>query len=408
VLAEPACEGVTVLDFKQARLVHNDLGGLKGSGQPTMEFDSIGHSADGSPIKLIVTNITEYTPPPGLDNGPGSRPLAALRVAAGTGACWSFNFVDSTTRAAVKLDNVVMSFVDLDRPAGGTGESCSEVLTACNMDGYFTSPDTEIQQSAMSSCVDFTPRSSVTGGAVDSPEDPHSLTPEQASHAVVLQHRNTSEFEACFETAGSCTNPGDILIGGLSSIDGCTEWERGGAGGAAGAYFTQACAGTCELNGQQETCVELVRQVQARGVDGRSDSMPADTDSMPIGRVACAAAWALVLDDCPSCSACTRASACARSSSLGPAGGGVGFEELPATAPVLDVGRAAPRWHGPFPATILAMLCASLASAVVLSGHRCGLHVVPPRGYRQSLVEEAGGAMPAAGVSEQQQRHPPY
>jgi len=184
-------------------------------------------------------------------------------------------------------------------------------------------------------------------------------------------------------SGGTATSSSGSSFGGGAASSGgstATASNGGGAGGAAGTgpgaasnggagagTAPAACGSTCTYEGRTSTCQDLVRGVQRGEAGGESDSMQA-------GRVACANAWAVVVDECKECRDCGRDYACQGLFE-------VGAEVLP---------RAAPQSR----ATTFAVagLAACLAAAAAVLGLARGQRLAPAA--TAEGLEEAGPAQP--------------
>jgi len=99
-----------------------------------------------------------------------------------------FSWVDAETGASVTLEQVSISFYDVDE--GKKGKSRT-TLTACGADNAILTTNTELTLSTVPGC--YAVSSSTHGTAADNPTSPSTLTPRQAARSVTFPFSNVDK-----------------------------------------------------------------------------------------------------------------------------------------------------------------------------------------------------------------------
>jgi len=401
------CQGITATNFEGSGFRYtNNLGTGRG-----LTYYNVMRLQDGTPINLKVTNSTPYYPP--TNNQPATGIVGqnvgqiglGLNPSRPDGECFRFEYVNANTGEPVQIGPTILTFLDADNVYDG----CREAYRVCDSDAQIlTSPNSGLTKTTVNDgCRDiFSSRTEVSN-----PTNTHSLTTDQteAGFGVRFQH----EFTMCMRLDGENCDRVDrqFNFGGLSNIDNCRQYGStsgttgGGTGGSTSGTSSSgssygggalsgggstangggsgpgaasnggvgagsapaACGSTCTYAGRTSTCQDLVRSVQRDGVGGSSDSMKA-------GPVACANAWAVVVDACNACRDCGRDDACYGMFEVGPE---VWPQETPRSRAVTFTAAG---------------LAACLAAAAAVLGLARGPRPLPAA--TAEGLEEAGPAQP--------------
>ena len=229
----PPCVSVARLDFEQATLDQQNLGGLgpnlgdepvlRYGGLGTVQDQGIGSDQSWRPIDLVMRNTTLYSPfLDGQLSGVNGK-FGRINMALGTTTTFEFCFVESGTNTQVIVPNVDISVYDFDSGQDGAvkeyltisgfdsyevpgeGTPCAlkvaeaSAATHCPADDlpdvYSTFPCTEIAtSSAGDGSVTFT--STQVGLGCDNPDLPTTLNQVRLARVVQFNFRNQACFEA--------------------------------------------------------------------------------------------------------------------------------------------------------------------------------------------------------------------
>lgn len=197
---EPACgDGMDSCDpadictrsatMNSLTLVQNNLGGVgPDSGAEELRFGNAASINERS-VDLVITTNSAYEPNKASATGV-ARGFGVINVKCGTEVTLLFNVVDSETGEAVALDNVALTWYDVDEGKRGKGRSTA---MACG-DGMLTSSTTELTTAKLGSCWSAT--SSVAGTKADNPETPFTLTRAHRQRTVTFPFSDVSSFSS--------------------------------------------------------------------------------------------------------------------------------------------------------------------------------------------------------------------
>lgn len=191
--------------------VQNDLGGLKGSGEPVMHFIGIGEYAPHSEFDLKIANMTPYTAHnTGLNGISGN--FGAINVA--TSSEVELNFTLQTTLGGRAIHPASFSwvFVDLDTN-GATGDDGAEELQLWDIapeENGEANPfvvegndDLLIEDVSTADIRSYRVKAKKRGFFCDNPDNIENMTTvtcngnivDQQRRAVTFHYRNTGNFK---------------------------------------------------------------------------------------------------------------------------------------------------------------------------------------------------------------------
>ena len=126
------------LDFSEASLQVNNLGGLDGRGAPYMYFHNIGHTHAGNVIDLEVSNLTEYVPATYANTKMGAGGFGQINLAGENNRQKKydryryvdirFTFLDARTHEPMVISHAQMTFFDFDTTANKRLRECINFL----------------------------------------------------------------------------------------------------------------------------------------------------------------------------------------------------------------------------------------------------------------------------------------
>jgi len=164
----------------------SNLGGAgPDSGEAEIRYKNAAN-INGQGVDLVVTAAGQYTPNQAKSGVAGS--FGVINVKCGTEVTLVFNIVDSESGAAVTVDNVALSWYDLDEGKKNKGRS---TVTSCG-DGLLTSSSTELTTQKLGSCWSAT--SSTRGTAADNPKSPFGMTQQQRERVATFPFSGVSSF----------------------------------------------------------------------------------------------------------------------------------------------------------------------------------------------------------------------
>jgi len=168
-------------------IAQNNLGGAGPDDGPEEIRYTKAASVNGKSVDLVVTTDGQYSAKKASVNGV-SGSFGIVNVKCGTEVNLVFNVVDSETGAPVPLDNVAISWYDIDEGKKAKGRSS---VTGCG-DGMLTSSSTELTLKKLGSCWSAT--SSTAGTAADNPSSPFTLNMQQRERVVTFPFSGVSTF----------------------------------------------------------------------------------------------------------------------------------------------------------------------------------------------------------------------
>lgn len=175
------------LTMNTLTLAQNNLGGVgPGSGAEELRYSKAAN-VNGQSVDLIVTARSAYSASKPSATGVAGA-FGSINVKCNTEVTLLFKVVDSETGDAVTLDNVALTWYDIDEGKKGKGRS---TVTACG-DGLLTSSSSELAIANHGSCWSAT--SSVAGTKADNPSDPFTLTRAQRQRVATFPFSGVSQF----------------------------------------------------------------------------------------------------------------------------------------------------------------------------------------------------------------------
>jgi len=136
----------------------------------------------GQILDLIIKGSGSYrTKNPSANGKSKSGAFGVLNLKAKSSVDLEFSWVNSETGASVSLDQVSISFYDIDE--GKKGKSRT-TLTACGADNAIITTNSELTLNNVADC--YAVSSSTHGTAADNPTSPSTLTPLQAARAATF------------------------------------------------------------------------------------------------------------------------------------------------------------------------------------------------------------------------------
>jgi len=168
-------------------IVQNNLGGA-GPDQGAEEIRySKAANINGQSVDLVITADGQYSPKNVEATGVAGS-MGSINVKCGTAVTLIFSVVNSDTGAAVSIDDVALSWYDLDEGKKGRGRAS---VTGCG-DGLLTDSNTELAVAQLGSCWSAT--SSTQGNEADNPSDQFSLTRQQRARVATFPYSGVSSF----------------------------------------------------------------------------------------------------------------------------------------------------------------------------------------------------------------------
>jgi len=184
----PDTIAATATKMNMLHLVQNNLGGAgPDSGPEEIRYSHV-TTLNGERVDLVITVDGEYRPKQASKGLSGS--LGVINVACGTEALLTLKIVNSETGAPVVVDNVAISWYDIDEGKRGKGRS---TVTSCG-DGLITSSNSELAVRHLGSCWSAT--SSTPGTKADNPSAPIPLTELQRGRVATFVFSDVSSFTA--------------------------------------------------------------------------------------------------------------------------------------------------------------------------------------------------------------------
>lgn len=142
----PDTIAATATKMNMLHLVQNNLGGAgPDSGAEEIRYSHV-TTLNGERVDLVITVDGEYKPKQASKGLSGS--LGVINVACGTESVLNLKIVNSETGAPVVVDNVAISWYDIDEGKRGKGRS---TVTSCG-DGLLTSSNSELAVRQLGSC----------------------------------------------------------------------------------------------------------------------------------------------------------------------------------------------------------------------------------------------------------------
>jgi len=168
-------------------LAQNNLGGAgPDTGTEELRYSNAAN-VNGQSVDLVVTARGGYSA--GKPSATGvNGAFGSINVKCNTEVTLLFKAVDSETGDAVTLDNVALTWYDIDEGKKGKGRS---TVTGCG-DGLLISSSTELTVTQLGSCWSAT--SSVAGTKADNPSDPFTLTKAQRQRVATFPFSGASQF----------------------------------------------------------------------------------------------------------------------------------------------------------------------------------------------------------------------
>lgn len=184
----PDTIAATATKMNIMHLVQNNLGGAgPDTGAEEIRYSHVA-TLNGERVDLVITVDGEYRPKQASKALSGS--LGAINVKCGTEVLLNLNIVNSETGDPVVVDDVAISWYDIDEGKRGKGRSS---VTSCG-DGLITSSNSELSVRHLGSCWSAT--SSTPGTKADNPAAPFPLTDLQRGRVATFVFSDVSSFTA--------------------------------------------------------------------------------------------------------------------------------------------------------------------------------------------------------------------
>jgi len=196
---EPACaDGMDVCKpadicsksttMNMLNVMQNNLGGAgPDSGAEEIRFGKAA-SINGQSVDLVITTDGQYKSKKASRNGVPSGSFGNINVQCGSEVTLVFSVVNSETGDPVLVDDIAISWYDIDEGKKATGRSS---VTGCG-DGMVTDSNSELTRAHVGSC--WVATSSTKGTAADNPTNPFMLTPQQRARVATFPYTGVSSF----------------------------------------------------------------------------------------------------------------------------------------------------------------------------------------------------------------------
>jgi hypothetical protein len=196
------CSQATTVDL--SNVVQNNLGGLGPDGGPEEIRYKNAVDVDGKKVDVVLTAENAYSTPKPQINGVTIGGFGRFTMRAKTSTKFQFSFVDAETNDPVAIQDLALTFYDMDEGRKGKQK---ESVSACGAQEVFVTSDTELDISSEGVCHSFT--STERGTGKDNPERPDELTKIQARRSVTFEfHKRASiNFDASISRSGKTPRP---------------------------------------------------------------------------------------------------------------------------------------------------------------------------------------------------------
>lgn len=176
----------------------NNLGGQgPGKGAEEIRYKHA-LSVNGQSVDIVLTAKTDFLLQDPKRNGVEGK-IGRIAVTCGSSTDLEFKFEDSTTGEAVAVDNLALTFYDIDEGKKGRGR---EGVSVCGPDEVYTMSDTELVPSKTGDCYGYA--SGTKGSGKDNPTDPSDLSAEQLAKSVTYTFSGKSTLKWQAEAGGGC------------------------------------------------------------------------------------------------------------------------------------------------------------------------------------------------------------
>jgi len=169
-------------------VTQNNLGGVgPDAGAEEIRY---GNAAvvNGRAVDLVLTTDGTFTTSKPAKNGK-SGAFGIINVKCGSQVTVKMQVVDSESGAPVTLEQVALTWYDLDEGKKGKGRA---TVTTCGSTGAIISDNSELTVNREGDCSTAT--SSVAGNGKDNPSSPHQLDTLQISRALTLPFKGVSQW----------------------------------------------------------------------------------------------------------------------------------------------------------------------------------------------------------------------
>jgi hypothetical protein len=196
------CSQATSVDL--SNVVQNNLGGAgPAAGDEEIRYKNA-IDVDGKKVDVVLTAENAYSTPKSSINGVTIGGFGRFTMKAKTSTKFKFSFLDAETNAPVAIQDLALTFYDMDQ--GRKGKQV-ESVKACGAQEAFVTSDTELELQSEGVCHTLT--STERGTGKDNPERPDELTKVQAARSVTFEfHKRASiSFEASISRTGRSPRP---------------------------------------------------------------------------------------------------------------------------------------------------------------------------------------------------------
>lgn len=191
-----ACK--TSVDVDLSTVTSNNLGGQgPKTGAEEIRYQKA-IKLDGKTVDVVLTVDGEFSLDDSSRNGVSNQ-FGQLALTCGSSADFKFSFVDSQTGVPVEMDDMALTFYDLDQGKRGSGK---ESVSVCDPDEVFAMTNSELESSKAGSCHRYS--ATVKGTKKDNPTDPKDLSAEQLAKAVTYTFSGKNSVEWSASIGGGC------------------------------------------------------------------------------------------------------------------------------------------------------------------------------------------------------------
>jgi len=199
-----------------AVVVNNNLGNLgpDQTNDPTIILENFAMYGAQN-VTLMISNLTQYVPKAVGWNGKNQHGFGMINIETGTDVKLRFEFLIDGSPAS--LDNVPLSFYDLDSNNKGDAHERMGVYDTTPYVTKFLDADTEIDELLESGLKVF--MSTKPGNGNDNPTDPLQLTSQEKQRAVQLLFRGKSHIDVLVGTTGEGGGGRNMMYACLNNLD---------------------------------------------------------------------------------------------------------------------------------------------------------------------------------------------
>lgn len=205
---EPCTICASAISVDLSNVVVNNLGGLgPDAGAEEVRYQNA-IDLDGRKLDVVLTvEGGSYVTPKPQKNGNTGTGFGIFTLKVDNSADFKFTFVDSGTGEPVAVEDLALTFYDLDQAKKSLQQ---ETITACGAGEVYTTDDTELLHDKEGACHSFT--STVKGTGKDNPDVPNELTKTQAARSVTFEFHSRASISFSASISGRGRTPRPILF----------------------------------------------------------------------------------------------------------------------------------------------------------------------------------------------------